>query len=168
MNSKIRYLTEGALTVALTLVLSELKLWQMPQGGSVTLDSLPVVLFALRWGLARALTTGAVAGLLQLLLGGVVLHPLQAVLDYPLAYGILGLAALTPSRPRWGALIASGAQLLCHVASGLLFFSSYAPQGTSPLVYSLVYNGGYMACKALLILLLVPLVLPRLPGSQQC
>ncbi len=168
MNSKIRYLTEGALAAALTLILAELKLWQMPQGGSVTLESLPIILFALRWGLSKGLAIGALSGLMTLLLGGFLFHPLQAALDYPLAYGILGLAALAPGRPRLGTLMAMGGRLACHVLSGAIFFGSYAPEGTSPLLYSLVYNGGYMACNALLALILVPLVVPRLPVKRGC
>lgn len=52
--------------------------------------------------------------------------------------------------------------MACHVASGVIFFASYAPEGTHPLVYSLMYNGGYMTVNTVLALIIVPLVLPRL------
>jgi thiamine transporter len=162
MNSKTRYLVEAALTIALAVVLSRIKLFRMPQGGSITLENVPLIIFAMRWGLSGGCMAGAVAGLLQFLLGGYMVHPVQAFLDYPLAYGVLGLAALSPRKTGWGVLIASLARMACHVASGLIFFSAYVPAGTHPLVYSLTYNGGYMAVNTALAFVLVPLILPRL------
>ncbi|MDY3867988.1 MAG: energy-coupled thiamine transporter ThiT [Pyramidobacter sp.] len=162
MNSKTRYLAEAALTVALTLVLSEVKIFRMPQGGSVTLENVPLIIMAMRWGLARGMAAGAVSGLLQFLIGGYMVHPVQMLLDYPAAYALLALAAFFPRRTSWGVLAASAARMACHVASGVIFFASYAPEGTHPLVYSLMYNGGYMTVNTVLALIIVPLVLPRL------
>ena len=165
MNSKTRYLVEAALSIALAVVLSRMKLFRMPQGGSITLENVPLIIFAMRWGLSGGCFAGAVAGVLQLLLGGYVVHPVQAFLDYPLAYAVLGLAALSPKKTCWGVLLASLSRLACHVASGLIFFAAYVPAGTHPLVYSITYNGGYMAVNTLLALVLVPLILPRLQRS---
>jgi thiamine transporter len=110
------------------------------------------------------LGAGAVAGLLQLILGGYVVHPLQALLDYPLAFGVLGLAALTP-RPLWlGLTLGTFLRLVCHVLSGVVFFASYAPEGTNVWLYSTVYNGSYMLPNLGLSIILTYILWPRLKG----
>lgn len=156
-----RYLAESALCVGLSVVFSEIKLFRLPQGGSVTLEIVPLILLALRWGLLRGAFAGAAAGVLQMILGGYVVHPVQGFLDYPLAYAALGLAALGGSA-RLGTLVAGLARLACHVVSGVVFFASYAPEGTAPLAYALVYNGGFMSVNIVIAMILVPLILPRL------
>lgn len=69
-NRKVRILVEGAMAAALALALSYVRIWRMPQGGSITLENVPLFLFTLRWGLKAGLGAGSVAGLLQLILGG--------------------------------------------------------------------------------------------------
>jgi thiamine transporter len=163
-QQKVRILVEAALAAALALALSYLRLWHMPQGGSVSLENVPILIFALRWGLKAGLGAGAVAGLLQLILGGYVVHPLQALLDYPLAFGVLGLAALTP-RPLWlGLTLGTFLRLVCHVLSGVVFFASYAPEGTNVWLYSTVYNGSYMLPNLGLSIILTYILWPRLKG----
>ena len=167
MTLSTRTLVEGALAAALAVALSYLKIWNMPQGGSITLENVPLIIFALRQGLRGGLAAGAVAGLLQLLLGGYVVHPAQALLDYPLAFASLGLAALAP-RPLWaGALLASLARFGCHVLSGVVFFGSYAPEGTNVWLYSMGYNGSFMAPNLVLTLVACYLLIPRLEGLRR-
>lgn len=161
-KKSVRYLTEAALMVALALVLSRVKLFRMPQGGSVTLEMVPLMVLALRWNAAKGACAGAVLGLLQWMLSGYVVHPVQAVLDYPAAFAAMGLAGLFPSRPRAGIALAGLARYACHVATGVVFFGSYAPQGTGALKYSLVYNAGYMGVNTALALLITPILLKRL------
>lgn len=155
-------LVEGGLAAALAIALSYLKLWRMPQGGSVTLENIPLLIFSLRWGMKAGIGTGVVAGLIQLMLGGYVVHPAQALLDYPLAFGALGLAG-SVARPLWvGLTIGSFMRLACHVLSGVIFFGSYAPEGTNVWLYSTIYNGSYMLPNLVLAFLLTYLIWPRL------
>lgn len=162
MNTKTRMLVEGGLAAALAIALSYLKLWRMPQGGSVTLENIPLLIFSLRWGMKAGIGTGVVAGLIQLMLGGYVVHPAQALLDYPLAFGALGLAG-SVARPLWvGLTIGSFMRLACHVLSGVIFFGSYAPEGTNVWLYSTIYNGSYMLPNLVLAFLLTYLIWPRL------
>jgi thiamine transporter len=162
MRNATRVLVESALAAALTVALSYLRLWTMPQGGSITLENVPIIVLALLRGPRAGLGAGAIAGLIQLLLGGYVVHPAQAVLDYPLAFGALGLAGFL-RRPAWGGvLLGSASRFLCHVLSGVVFFASYAPEGTNVWAYSAIYNGSFMAPNALLTVLVVYLLLPRL------
>jgi thiamine transporter len=80
----------------------------------------------------------------MMLFGGYITHPIQAVLDYPLAFACVGAAGLLKERPVLGTVIAGAARFVCHVLSGVIFFSSYAPKGQSPWVYSAIYNASYL------------------------
>ena len=146
-SSRTVVLVEGALCIALSIVLSYLRLFRMPQGGSVNLELVPLILFAWRRGLCWGCGAGVLAGVMNLLLGGYVVHPVQAILDYPAAYGAMGLAALLPRQRLVGLVLAALVQFSCHVLSGVIFFASYAPKGTNPWVYSAVYNGSFLAPK---------------------
>ncbi len=162
MNTKTRMLVEGGLAAALAIALSYLKLWRMPQGGSVTLENIPLLIFSLRWGIKAGMGAGVVAGIVQLMLGGYVVHPVQALLDYPLAFGALGLAG-SVRRPIWvGLSLGSFLRFACHVLSGVVFFGSYAPEGTNVWLYSTIYNGSYMLPNLIIAFILTYLIWPRL------
>ncbi len=160
-RSSLQYAAESALCIALAVVFSQLKLFQLPQGGSVTLEIVPLIVLARRWGVWRGVLAGAATGFLLMILGGYVVHPLQAALDYPLAFAALGLSAMG-GRASFGVLFGGIARIACHVASGVVFFASYAPEGLSPLAYSLAYNAGFMSANIVIALLLVPMILSRL------
>ena len=162
--SRTVVLVEGALCIALSVVLSYLRLFRMPQGGSVNLELVPLILFAWRRGLYWGTGAGVLTGVLNLLLGGYIVHPVQAILDYPAAYGAMGLAALFP-KPQMrlpGLAVATFVQFACHVLSGVIFFASYAPEGTNPWVYSAVYNGSFLAPKIILSAVVTWLLLRKL------
>ncbi|EHM10632.1 putative proton-coupled thiamine transporter YuaJ [Thermanaerovibrio velox DSM 12556] len=142
----VKVITEGALAAGMSVALSFLKVFQMPQGGSITLEMVPILAFAALRGVRAGALCGAASGLLQMMLQGYVVNPLQAVLDYPLAFGILGAAGL---KDRGLGLILSMAlagllRLGCHVLSGVLFFASFAPKGANVWAYSLTYNATFL------------------------
>jgi thiamine transporter len=167
MRNKTRVLVEGALAVAMTVAFSYIRLWRMPQGGSVTLENVPLLIFALRHGLKYGVGAGFVAGIIQLTLGGYVVHPIQALLDYPLAFAALGLAAFV-RKPLWGGLtLGTISRLFCHVLSGVIFFGSYAPEGTNVWLYSIIYNGSYMVPNLILGIFVTYLVWGRLSRIGQ-
>jgi len=166
MNNKTRILVEAGLAAGLAVALSYLRIWRMPQGGSITLENIPLLIFALRWGVKAGLGAGVVAGLIQLILGGYVVHPVQALLDYPVAFGALGMAGSIP-RPLWaGMTLGTGLRLFCHVLSGVVFFGSYAPEGTNVWMYSIIYNGSFMLPNLVIAVGLAYLIWPRLKKIQ--
>ncbi|MCL2683965.1 MAG: energy-coupled thiamine transporter ThiT [Synergistaceae bacterium] len=147
-TGRTRVLVEGALCVALSVVFSGLKLFSMPQGGSVTLEMAPLFYFAYRYGFRWGVVAGALSGVFQMVFGGYVIHPVQAFLDYPGAFACLGMAGLFGQKAYGmiaGTLVASVARLACHVLSGVIFFAAYAPESSNVWLYSLVYNGTFMA-----------------------
>lgn len=90
----LRMLTEGALSIALSLLLWYLKIGAMPQGGSISLQMLPLFVFSLRWGTLPGILVGVTYGILHSLQDMYVVHWLQYILDYPIAFGLIGLSGL--------------------------------------------------------------------------
>ncbi len=156
-NAKI--LAYAAMTVAISFVLSTLRLFKSPQGGSVTLFSmLPVIAFSVAFGPVRGALVGCAYGFLQLLYDPYVIHPLQMLSDYPLAFAALalgGFAEKTALPKYWklplAIVIGSLGRYLMAVLSGVVFFAEYAGD-QNVLVYSLVYNIAYLGPDALICL----------------
>ena len=148
-NSKhISIMIEGALCIALCIVLEKINIFSMPQGGSVDFELIPLLLFTYRRGMKWGIQAGALAGVLKIFLGGYFLNVVQVILDYPLAYACVGLAAIHPKI--LGLVIAAVGQITCSVISGVVFFAEYAPAGQSPFMYSLMYNAPVLGAKYLL------------------
>jgi len=87
---------------------------------------------------------GIVYGFVRTLRQPFIVHPIQFLLDYPLAFGALGLAGLFKKQPILGVVVGIAGRFLCHFLSGVIFFAAYAPAGMNPTVYSAVYNGSYL------------------------
>jgi thiamine transporter len=157
-------LTEVALAVALAAALGLLKPFTMPQGGSVSLEMLPLLFLAVRRGVGPALVAGGMYGFLQLVLpGAFIFHPAQVALDYPLAFMAIaaaGLVRVTSWRTLAAAVAAgSAARFVFHFLSGLIFFGSYAPHWEAPWLYSITYNLLYLAPEATItVVVLWPLL----------
>ena len=155
-----RSLSMGAMCIAIAFVLSCIRLYRMPQGGSITPASmLPLILFMVACGPLKGFIVGCVFGLLKLLADPYIIHPIQLLMDYPLAYGamILGcLATLFPLKDPWklpvAVLLACIARWIMSVLSGVIFFAESAGEQNA-LVYSMVYNLSYMAPDALVCIL---------------
>lgn len=146
-----RTIVEGGLCVALTLILGWITFWKMPQGGSIhAAHMVPLLLFALRRGTWAGILAGIAYGALHFLIGAKYsLQPLSILLDYLLAYGVLGLAGLAGTYPTKykGLLVALGAMLcrmICSILSGAIVFAAYAPAGMNPWLYSISYNSSVM------------------------
>ncbi|MEW6307802.1 MAG: energy-coupled thiamine transporter ThiT [Bacillota bacterium] len=145
-----RAVTHIGVALALATVLSMVKVFELPQGGSVTAGSMiPIVVLAIEFGPRLGLLAGTLYGVIQFFVEPFVVHPAQLLLDYPVAFGLLGLAGLSPRLPEFGALLALAGRFGAHVLSGVIFFRELAPQGTSPLAYSLAYNSSYMVPEAI-------------------
>ncbi len=159
-----RQIAYASMVIAISFVLSYIRLWRMPQGGSITLLSmLPVIAYALAVGPAQGFVVGCAYGLLQLLQDMYVIHPMQMLLDYPLGFGALalgGLAAFMPMPRKWklpmAIVLGVVGRLFMSTLSGVVFFAEYAEgSGHGPVVYSLLYNGSYMGAEALLTIAVV-------------
>jgi len=161
ITSNTKVLAEGTVIVALTVILRDVlpPIYHMPQGGSVTAAGMvPILWFALRRGARAGLEAGTVYGLVNMVLGGWIADPLQAVIDYPIAFGALGLAGIFRKYPQVAVAVGIAGRFLAHFASGVWFFWMYAPEGLSPIVYSAIYNGGYLAVELILSVIIILIV----------
>ena len=149
-------LTISALLIALAMVLGQIKLFQMPQGGSVTLISmLPIVYLGYLYGVKKSVMAGICVGLLNLIFNPYVIHPMQMLLDYPLAFGAMGLSGIARKNLNLGYIIGISGRYLCAVLSGIIFFGAYAPEGWNAVKWSLWYNITYIAAEALITLIII-------------
>jgi len=140
-----KVLTEVAILVALATVLSYIRFVVFPQGGSVTLASMvPLVILSYRRGWRVGIFACLVYGLIQFYQDPWMLNWAQFILEYPVAFGVIGLAGLFKGKELIGAVVGLGLRFLAHTLAGVVFWSEYAPPGMSPVLYSVIYNGSYM------------------------
>ena len=168
MNKRILCITEGAIMIALAVVLEVLCHWLnevmgiealLPFGGTITVSMLPIVYYSYRHGVAWGVGVGFTHSLLQIVLGHLSYLPkelgdlvLCLLLDYLLAFTVLGIADLfaKPFGKKRLAGYCVGAVAVCVIRfvlsflSGVILWGSYAPEGMNVWVYSLIYNGSYM------------------------
>jgi thiamine transporter len=186
-QKKTLFLVEVAVFTALAYLLDLVsafifsRIW--PQGGSVSLAMVPVFLMAFRWGIKGGILTGFLLGLLQFILGfSQVFHPVQGIIDYFVAFSVIGLAGAFAgqvkqglaenNKGKWilfvtiGALIGSLLRFLCHFSAGIVFFGSYAPKGQPVALYSLLYNGTYMLPSFILSVIILILVISAAPKKM--
>ena len=158
----------GGICLGLSYVLSLIKLFEMPQGGTVTPASmLPIIFFCLCFGAKRGFCVTFIYSLLQLI-GGYFMHPVQVLLDYTFAFTLIGVAGFFAASakkrmevrnpikrlkliPFWriglAVLFAFLLRAACHVLSGAVFFAEYAGD-KNPWVYSILYNGTFLLVEA--------------------
>ena len=150
-------IAKAAICIALAYVFSIIKVFRMPMGGSVTLVSmLPLILFTVAFGPLEGVLIGCVYGLLQLLIDPYVIHPMQLLVDYPMAFAAVTLscaASLLPLPKRAGlpvaVLLGYLGRCIMAVISGVVFFAEYAGE-QGAFLYSLIYNLSYLGPEALL------------------
>lgn len=175
MNKKTLRLVECAVLIALAVVLSMIKVFELPFGGSVTICSmLPILLISYRHGVKWGVGSGFLYGLIQLLfdVGKIPswgISPIGIVgcilFDYLIAFTVLGLAGVFGSDKLWkyiiGMIFASALRYISHVISGTVIFGQFAPSDyANPLVYSLVYNSFVFVDIALCIVLGIAIYIP--------
>lgn len=163
-NSKILPLVEGAVLIALATVLSFIRVYHLPWGGSITLLSmLPIAMYSIKYGIKKGLAAAFVFSLIQFVQGitdglfGWGLTPVMLIacifLDYLLAYTVIGLAGLFRSKGLFGWIggtaLALFLRFVCHFGSGVVIWKSFGElwngfSTDNTWLYSLLYNGSYM------------------------
>lgn len=166
----VKVLALGGMCVALSFVLSYIKLFSMPQGGSVTLASMvPIIFFSFVAGPSAGIIAGLAYGFLQFFQDAFAAHWVSIILDYPLAFAFLGLAGIVSPKMKslelrfvLGTLIAMAGRFFMHLLSGAIFFGMYAPEGMNPWIYAAGYNAGFLSVE-LLITLIIGIILIKTP-----
>ncbi|HET7616519.1 MAG TPA: energy-coupled thiamine transporter ThiT, partial [Bacillales bacterium] len=130
----VHLLTETAIMIALAVVLGFIK-FRAPwaYGGSVSLEMVPILLMAFRRGVKAGMVTGLLFGIVDFLINPFFVHPVSILVDYPLAFALVGLAGIVkPDRNRnnlyngsvivFGAMVGSGLRFLAHFVSGFVWW----------------------------------------------
>lgn len=191
-NQKVLLLVEIAIFAALGFVL-DFVAFKMPQGGSVSLVMIPIVLMAIRRGPIAGIITGLLVGLLQIVSGLINVTPLsfsfvilQVIFDYLVAYGVVGFAGLLRKQyfnniaqnKRYNLMftivlatfVGSFLRYNIHVITGIFFWGMYADEGQNVVLYSIIYNATYMIPVFLLTAVICSLLFvaaPRLLNPQK-
>lgn len=175
-------IVEGSLFIALSYLLSFIRIYRMPQGGEVSLEMVPLILFSLLRGAIPGILAGAIFGLIHFLQSPMMFHPLQVILDYPCAFGALGLAGFfskaafeSASRKKplslylWAAVLVSvSGRFLFHMLSAALFLSLFLRERLEhPFLYSLAYNASYLIPGLIISGFCVQLIFPRLMAFRR-
>jgi thiamine transporter len=161
-NHRLLVLVEGAIIVAFAEALNYIPHTVGVSAIELQFGLIPLGVYALRRGVAPGLAAGLVWGLIDMFLrgipGGSVLNPLQGILEYPIAFTLVGLAGLCSAAFQRaqaegkstqaytlmlvGTVLAGVGKYFCHFIAGIVYWGSYAPKGQSPVLYSLIINGG--------------------------
>ena len=128
-QSKIRMLTEAGVAIAIAQVLSFITIFHMPQGGSIKAAALvPLMIYAYRWGGTRGIFVGVVYGILHFILGfKSSVHYLSIILDYLVAYGVIGVCGYfkdSISGLITGSIVGIALRWTASVVSGAVVFAS--------------------------------------------
>lgn len=158
-RNNLHQLVLCAVLIALATVLGMIKLLDLPYGGSITLMSmLAATLCGYYCGTAKGIVACMALGLINLILGSSIIHPVQMILDYFLAFGLMGLSGLTANKKHGlttGYIIGVTARFICSFLSGFIFFAEYAPEGMNPIWYSFVYNIIYIGAEAIITIIVI-------------
>ena len=181
-SGKIRRLTESAILLALATVLSVLKLYEMPYGGSLTLASMmPVIIIAYRYGALWGSSCAFVYGILQQLLSLSTLSYVTTwqsvvaviLLDYVVAFAVLGLGGVFRKATNnqtlamlEGTFLVCLLRYLCHLVSGCTVWAGLSIPTTAALWYSVLYNASYMIPETLITLAAVYYVSSQVDFSK--
>lgn len=175
MNKKTRILCEAAIMIALAQILSYIRLYEFPNGGSIDVAMLPILVFGLRAGVGWGFGAGLIYGLLQYFLGnGIAIDWTSMVVDYLVAYALLGLGAGVGYHFRRGGAVVSTVvgcvlRFLAHLIVGVYVWGKYMPDVFLGLpmqdewFYSLLYNGTFMGIDFVLCMILMLLLMRFAP-----
>lgn len=144
--NKTKSISFAGVCISLSFALSFIKIEFL--GGSITLASaLPLIIYSYIFGLRKGIMAGAIFGILQFIQKPTVYQPMQVILDYPVAFGGIGLSGImkySKKSPLIKFIVGATLGLFCryvsHVISGYFVFYIFALDGWNPLSYSIVFN----------------------------
>ncbi|MFE8699591.1 energy-coupled thiamine transporter ThiT [Cytobacillus sp. FJAT-54145] len=175
---------EAAFFAAFALILDLLPSIKLSPAISISIAMVPIFILAFRWGYKVALLSGFLWGLLQVAVGDIYfLTPIQFAIEYFIAFAFVGFAGLfykiihsylqkgdKKTAMVWivvATFVGSLARYFWHFVAGFIFWGEYAPEGMSPVLYSLVVNGGTMLGAAILCSIVVVLLISSAPRLLQ-
>ena len=165
-NNSVRILVESSVMIALAVLFDFIKIYQMPNGGSVTLGSMvPIMFLAWRWGARVGIFAGCVFGIIGFILKPYFIHWAQFFVDYLLAFGVIGIVGLwkqskSSVKIAMAVVVAGTLRYLVHVASGVLFWMEDV-ETKAAIIGSLSYNATYMIPEIIISVVIMTLLTRR-------
>ena len=155
----VNVMVKTAILIAIAYVLNQITLFKMPQGGSITpFSMLFIVLVGYLFGVKQGIIAGVVFGLLDLLINPFVIHPVQLILDYPLAFGALGLGAILRNHKNSlikTYLVGIIGRFIVSSISGIIFFMDVTSGVWAGLIAAIGYNFTYIAVEGFITILVL-------------
>ena len=173
-QTPVRCLTEGGICIALSLALSYLKIPVMAGfggfGGSIDFVMIPLIIFAVRWGLGWGIGAGLVFGTLKYFLASAgAISWISIIFDYGVAYAFVGFAGIFRKKYSLlpvAAFVGCFARFIIHFISGITVYAQYMPEefmgytGMTPVLYSTLYNGTYMLPNTIIAIVVCAALIP--------
>ncbi len=149
MKNNTKKLAVSAVMTALAVILSFVKLYELPYGGAITLFSMVPVIFVgyaygAKWGLASGLVFGIIdcimgaSGTLAYLTDNVLFFVLCLLFDYLVAFAVIGLSGVFKNKIKnnktafgLGAAFSVFLRFLCHFVTGWFVWGGYAEETLS-------------------------------------
>ena len=163
----LKAITRIAILSALSVALSYVRIYQLPQGGNVSLSMVPILLAYVYLDKTSAILTAIISGILQYIPDPYFINLLQWLLDYPLAWGALALPVILPEKLNktlkiiFGGIIGGIGRFAFHFLSGILFFAMFAPKDVNPAIYYAIYNLSYII-PSIAISIIILLILDKM------
>lgn len=140
-----------------------------PQGGSITLSLLPIILASYLLGVKAGIIVGIGSCVLQFVLGmAVYFGPWSVALDYLIPLAIVGIAVVFKNIKLGkytlytGIIVTMILKFVSHYFSGAWLFAVYAPEGVNSWVYSFGYNIAYCLPTLIITYIAFIVIYPRL------
>jgi thiamine transporter len=151
LDNHTKSIVYAAICIAMSFALSYIRFFRLPQGGSITFVSiLPIMFYSYMFGIRKGVLAGFIYGLMQALQDPWILHPIQFLLDYPLAFSMIGLAGIFRDFPAFkkkvilqfvtGGVLIAILRYACHVITGIIIFDIYAADGFNAVAWGFFYN----------------------------
>lgn len=178
---KLQTLLEIAIFAALAMLLDLLPSIKIHPSMSISFAMIPIFIIAFRWGVRAGFISGFIWGILQISIGDAwILTPLQAFIEYFIAFSFVGFAGLFSNKIKVNLLkhdkktaifyvviaviIGAAARYFWHFVAGVVFFSEYAFEaGQGPIIFSFIANGITFTGTAILCSILLALLILTAP-----
>ncbi|MCK9225216.1 MAG: energy-coupled thiamine transporter ThiT [Candidatus Muirbacterium halophilum] len=159
-RSKITLMLEISIAAAIAIVLSRLRIYKLPYGGSVSLELFPIVYISFKRGISAGLFTGMLHAILSMIfIENAIITFFQPVLDYFVPSMVIAICGFGYKKGLYVKeflfFIAMILNFLSHFLSGFLYYGQYASQGQSKYLYSAIYNISYTLPSAIAISIII-------------
>ncbi|WP_195263022.1 energy-coupled thiamine transporter ThiT [Clostridium sp. 1001275B_160808_H3] len=160
INLDAKIISRIGIALALATILHLIKIVDLPNGaGSINLGSMvPILIIAFMYGPEIGMLTGFLFGIIYLIISPYILHPIQVLFDYPLPFMAMGIAGYFKNKKLLGIFVGMFIRFIFHFISGFLFFGQFAPEGWSPMLYSLLANGLVVGGNFIVVLIITALL----------